>query len=53
MIKNYDKAYINRLLKDFIKILIFDNKRSFKMKFFMKGIVHGIFNRYGKLENWY
>ncbi|MCB2295323.1 glycosyltransferase family 2 protein [Clostridium algoriphilum] len=50
MCKTYSVIYIKRVIKDFLFILLFDNKRKERLSYFFKGIHDGIYNKYGKLK---
>lgn len=50
MCKTYSVFYIKRVIKDFLFILLFDNKRKERLFYFFKGIHDGLFNKYGKLK---
>lgn len=50
MAQNYSIFYLKRILKDFIFILLYDNKRKERLSYWKKGLLDGILKRYGKLE---
>lgn len=50
MAQNYSVFYLKRILKDFIFILLYDNKRKERLSYWKKGLLDGILKRYGKLE---
>lgn len=50
MCKKYNIIYIKRIIKDFLFITLFDEKRKERLSYFFKGIYDGILNKYGKLE---
>ncbi|MBU3180719.1 glycosyltransferase [Clostridium psychrophilum] len=50
MCKTYSIMYIKRAIKDFVFILLFDDKRKERLSYFFKGIHDGLLNRYGRLE---
>lgn len=50
MTKNYSIFYIKRIIKDFIHILLFDNKRREKLSYWIRGIKDALINKYGKIE---
>lgn len=50
MAQKYSIFYLKRILKDFIFILLYDNKRKERLSYWKKGLLDGILKRYGKLE---
>lgn len=50
MSKTYNVIYIKRIVKDFVFITLFDQKRKERLLYFFKGLHDGILNKYGKLE---
>jgi len=50
MSKKYSITYIKRIIKEFVHIILFDKSRKEKIKYLIKGLKDGLFNKYGKLE---
>lgn len=50
MAQKYSIFYLKRILKDFIFILLYDNKRKERLSYWKKGLLDGILKKYGKLE---
>lgn len=50
MSKKYSITYIKRIIKEFVHIILFDTSRKEKIKYLIKGLKDGLFNKYGKLE---
>lgn len=50
MSKNYSIFYLKRIIKDFIYIALYDRQPKEKLTYWKKGVLDGIFKRYGKLE---
>lgn len=50
MSQTYSIFYLKRIIKDFIYILLYDNQRKEKLSYWKKGLIDGIFKRYGKLK---
>lgn len=51
MLKNYNKFFTSkdRLIKDFLLITLFDRNKLTKLRYFFKGILDGVNNKYGSL----
>lgn len=49
MIKNYGIKYCKDLLRDPIKIILYDNEKCRKLQYFIKGMINGLFGKYGKI----
>lgn len=50
MSKKYSILYIKRIVKDFIFIFLYDKNRFGKLKYWIKGLKDGLFDKYGKLN---
>ncbi len=50
MAKNYNVFYIKRIIKDFVYILLFDEERFNRLKYWRKGILDAFSNKFGKLD---
>lgn len=50
MCKKYNIIYMKRIIKDFLFIALYDQKKKERLGYFFKGIHDGLINKYGKLE---
>lgn len=51
MAQTYGVFYLKRIIKDFVYILLFDNQRKQRLLYWKKGLIDGIFKKYGKIES--